>query len=88
VAKQPSFPWEAFLCFDIRVVNTSLTIGVSLLFCKDYFSLPRNILHLALSVTNIPYDRWMRFMWKLFLIWLVTGGVMTLIAQMIHLGPM
>lgn len=42
----------------------------------------------TLSVTNIPYDRWMRFMWKLFLIWLVTGCVMTLIAQMIHLGPM
>lgn len=42
----------------------------------------------TLSVTNIPYDRWMRFMWKLFLIWLVTGCVMTLIAQMIYLGPM
>ena len=42
----------------------------------------------TLSVTNIPYDRWMRFMWKLFLIWLVTGCVMTFIAQMIHLGPM
>ncbi len=42
----------------------------------------------TLSVTNIPYDRWMRFMWKLFLIWLVTGCIMTFIAQVIHLGPM
>lgn len=42
----------------------------------------------TLSVTNIPYDRWMRFMWKLFLIWLVTGCIMAFIAQVIHLGPM
>lgn len=42
----------------------------------------------TLSVTNIPYDRWMRFMWKLFLIWQVTGCIMAFIAQVIHLGPM
>ena len=22
-----------------------------------------------ISAVNIPYDRWMKFMWKLFLIW-------------------
>lgn len=42
----------------------------------------------TLSVTNIPYDRWMRFMWKLFLIWLVVGCVLVSVAQFIHLGPM
>lgn len=42
----------------------------------------------TLSVTNIPYDRWMRFMWKLFVIWQITGCVMAFIAQLIHLGPM
>jgi uncharacterized ion transporter superfamily protein YfcC len=42
----------------------------------------------TLSVTNIPYDRWMKFMWKLFLIWLVTGCILTTLAQFIHLGPM
>ena len=42
----------------------------------------------TLGVTNIPYDRWMRFMWKLFLIWLVVGCVLASIAQLIHLGPM
>ena len=26
-----------------------------------------------ISACNIPYDRWMRFMWKMFAIWLVTG---------------
>lgn len=41
-----------------------------------------------LSVANIPYDRWMRFMWKIALLWLAVGSVLIFIAQMIHLGPM
>ena len=41
----------------------------------------------TLGVTNIPYDRWMRFMWKLFLIWLLMGCVLASVAQLIHLGP-
>lgn len=41
-----------------------------------------------ISAANIPYDRWMKFMWKLFLIWLGTGTVMLIIAQAIHFGPM
>ena len=41
-----------------------------------------------LSMGNVPYDRWMKFMWKLFLIWMVVGSVLMIIAQMIHFGPM
>ncbi|MZQ99226.1 MAG: YfcC family protein [Acidaminobacter sp.] len=41
-----------------------------------------------LGAANIPYDRWMKFMWKMFLIWIVTGSVLVLIAQFINLGPM
>lgn len=41
-----------------------------------------------LGASNIPYDRWMKFMWKLFLIWMVVGSVLIMIAQAIHLGPM
>lgn len=41
-----------------------------------------------ISAVNIPYDRWMKFMWKLFLIWLGVGSVMLIIAQIIHFGPM
>ena len=41
-----------------------------------------------ISACNIPYDRWMRFMWKMFAIWLVTGTVMLVIAQLINYGPM
>ena len=41
-----------------------------------------------LGMANVPYDRWMKFMWKLFLIWVAVGSVMMMIAQMIHLGPM
>lgn len=40
-----------------------------------------------LGATNIPYDRWMRFMWKLFLIWLAVGSILVLIAQVTKLGP-
>lgn len=39
-----------------------------------------------LSVGNVPYDRWMKFMWKLFLIWIVTGSVLMVGAQVIHLA--
>lgn len=41
-----------------------------------------------ISAVNIPYDRWMKFMWKLFLIWALTACVMVYIAQAIHFGPM
>jgi uncharacterized ion transporter superfamily protein YfcC len=40
-----------------------------------------------LGATNIPYDRWMRFMWRLFLIWVLLGSILSLIAQIINLGP-
>ena len=41
-----------------------------------------------ISACNIPYDRWIRFMWKMFAIWLVVGTVMLVIAQLINYGPM
>lgn len=41
-----------------------------------------------LSAGNVPYDRWMKFMWKLFLVWFATGSVMVIIAQLMQYGPM
>lgn len=41
-----------------------------------------------LSAGNVPYDRWMRFMWKMFAIWFVTGSILIVIAQMMQYGPM
>lgn len=41
-----------------------------------------------ISASNIPYDRWMKFMWKMFLVWMITGAILLIIAQLIHLGPM
>ncbi len=41
-----------------------------------------------IGAANVPYDRWMKFMWKMFLVWVATGSVLVLIAQIIHLGPM
>ncbi|MDY4031790.1 MAG: hypothetical protein SOY64_01815 [Pyramidobacter sp.] len=40
-----------------------------------------------LAVANIPYDRWMRFMWKLFIVWVILGSVLVAVAQMMHYGP-
>ena len=41
-----------------------------------------------LGAANVPYDRWMRFMWKLFLVWMAVGSVLVVIAQLIQYGPM
>ena len=41
-----------------------------------------------ISAANIPYDRWMKFMWKLFLIWMGTGAVLLMAAQAMRFGPM
>lgn len=41
-----------------------------------------------LGAANVPYDRWIRFMWKMFAIWLGVGAVLVVIAQLIQYGPM
>lgn len=40
-----------------------------------------------IGVANVPYDRWMRFMWKMFAAWTVLGSILMFIAQMINFGP-
>lgn len=40
-----------------------------------------------LAVANIPYDRWMKFFWKMFLVWIALGSVLLFIAQMMNYGP-
>lgn len=39
-----------------------------------------------IGAANVPYDRWMKFMWKLFLIWVLTGCVLVSIAYFIRLA--
>ena len=39
-----------------------------------------------IGAANVPYDKWMKFMRKLFLIWVVTGCILVSIAQAIHLA--
>ena len=41
-----------------------------------------------LGAANVPYDRWVRFMWKIFLAWLAVGAVLVVIAQLLQYGPM
>src|SRR5699024_4514437 len=38
-----------------------------------------------LAVAGIPYEKWVKFIWKLILGWVLIGGVALSIAVMIHL---
>lgn len=40
-----------------------------------------------LGAVDVPYDRWVRFMWKCFAMWTVVGCILVVIAQMMHYGP-
>ncbi len=40
-----------------------------------------------LAVANIGYDKWMRYMGKLFLLWIITGSALITLANFIHYGP-
>lgn len=40
-----------------------------------------------LAIAGIPYNKWMRFMWKLFLIWIVVGSALVMLANVIKYGP-
>lgn len=41
----------------------------------------------GLSIGKIKYDAWIRFIWKLILVWVAIGVVFLLIANAIHYGP-
>lgn len=45
------------------------------------------VLMAQLSMANIPYERWVKWMWPLFLIWSAIGAVLCSVATYIHLGP-
>lgn len=41
----------------------------------------------VLSVAKISYDKWVKFLWPLMLIWLGTGAIFLVIANLINYGP-
>lgn len=40
-----------------------------------------------IAMVGISYSNWMKFMWKLFLIWIVVGAILVIIANSINYGP-
>ncbi len=40
-----------------------------------------------LAISNIPYERWIKYMWKLYLIWIALGSVLIFTADFIKFGP-
>lgn len=41
----------------------------------------------VLSFANVPYQRWVKYLYKLTIIWTVIGAILLLIANAINLGP-
>lgn len=40
-----------------------------------------------IAMVGISYSNWMKFMWKLFLIWIIVGSILVVIANAINYGP-
>jgi len=40
-----------------------------------------------LAIANIGYDKWMKYMGKLFIIWVITASILVVIANIIGFGP-
>jgi uncharacterized ion transporter superfamily protein YfcC len=41
----------------------------------------------GLALIRVPWERWVRFMWPLQCLWLVTGLVLLWIAHAVRWGP-
>mgnify|MGYP000862249521 FL=1 len=41
----------------------------------------------CIGLARVPYEKWVQFIWKMFLIWLVVCSILVFIAQVIQLGP-
>lgn len=41
----------------------------------------------VLAMAKVPYEKWVKFIWPLMVIWTIIGSVMCLVAAIINLGP-
>lgn len=41
----------------------------------------------VLAMAKVPYEKWVKFIWPLMMIWSIIGGIMCFIAAEIELGP-
>ena len=41
----------------------------------------------VLSIANIPYEKWFKFLWRLMLIWMGIGAVLMIVANLMNYGP-
>jgi uncharacterized ion transporter superfamily protein YfcC len=41
----------------------------------------------VLSIANIPYEKWFKFLWPLMLLWIGLGAIFLIVAQIINYGP-
>ncbi|WP_097039112.1 YfcC family protein [Salinicoccus kekensis] len=45
------------------------------------------VLMAGLSIANIPYEKWLRFVWPLMLVWIIASGFFMALSIMIGYGP-
>ena len=41
----------------------------------------------VLGIVNMPFERWMKYSWRVFCWWVALGCILVAVAQAIHLGP-
>ena len=46
-----------------------------------------SVLMSYLAVSRIPYEKWVKFIWPLMLIWIGMGAVFLIIANLMQYGP-
>jgi uncharacterized ion transporter superfamily protein YfcC len=41
----------------------------------------------ALGIVNVPYEKWLKYNWKMVAMWIVMGSIMLVVASAINYGP-
>ena len=41
----------------------------------------------ALGIVNVPYEKWLKYNWKMVALWIVMGSIMLVVASAINYGP-
>ena len=56
--------------------------------CLSNYILPTSSALMGfIAMVGISYSNWMKFMWRLFLIWIVVGAILVIVANSINYGP-
>ena len=90
IGEASGIPSVAVKCVDIRR-NTSGEGGLLAVTYGDAFTnqiVPTSGALLgALGIVNVPYEKWLKYNWKMVALWIVMGSIMLVVASAINYGP-